>query len=78
MAHFIRRIADIESIDEAQRAFLDYLFDFEAIDDADALLSMLTECGDELPDEYCDSLGLAAASSFADAASLLGSPWGLS
>ena len=77
MASFIRRVADIETIDEAQRAFLDWLFDFEAVDDAEALLSKLTECDDELPSEYCDSLGLENGSSFADAALLLGSPWGL-
>ena len=42
------------------------------------LLSLLMGCEDELPDEYCNSLGLKRGSSFGDAAQLLGEPWGVS
>jgi hypothetical protein len=78
MPRIIRVVDEIDSIEEAQRAFLDWLCDFEAVDDAEALLAMLVICDDELPNDYCSLLGLSRGSTFADAAGLLGGPWGLS
>ena len=77
MPRFVRHVAEIETIEDAQRVFLDWILDFEAVDDATALLSMLVSCDDVLPDEYCQSLGLPAGSTFAETAALLGGPWGL-
>jgi hypothetical protein len=77
MPRFVRHVAEIETIEDAQRVFLDWTLDFEAVDDATALLSLLVSCDDVLPDEYCQSLGLPSRSTFADGAALLGGPWGL-
>ena len=77
MPRLVKHVADITSIDEAQRTFLDWIFDFEAVDDAATLLSMLAQCDERLPTEYCDLIGLSDGSTFAEAATLLGSPWGL-
>lgn len=77
MPRVVKHVADIDTIDEAQRTFLDWIFDFEAVDDAPTLLSMLIHCDERLPPEYCESIGLPGGSSFGDAASLLASPWGL-
>ena len=77
MSRTVRTVEEIQSTEEAQLAFLDWLFDFEAIDDAMALLRLVSKCEDPLPDEYCDNLGLQSGSSFGDAARVLGEPWGL-
>ena len=77
MPRVIRVVNAIDSIDEAQRAFLDWLFDFEAVDDAAGLLRMLEDCSDELPREHCSLLGMSDGSTFANAAAVLGGPWGI-
>lgn len=77
MPRNITQVDDIRSEADAQRAFLDWILDFSAVDDAPALLRMLSDCDEPLPREYCQSLGLPTKSSFADAAALLGAPWGV-
>ena len=77
MSRTVRTIEEIQSTEEAQLAFLDWLFDFEAIDDAVALIQMVSDCHDPLPFEYCDNLGLPSGSSFGDAARVVGEPWGI-
>ena len=77
MPRVIRVVDEIDSIEEAQRSFLDWLYDFEVVDDTAGLLRILEDCSDELPSEYCRLLGLSQGSSFSDAAGLLGGPWGM-
>ena len=74
----MKLVADIQSQDEAKRVFLDWLSNFEVVDDADSLLGLLSCCEDELAGEHCDNLGIRRGSTFADAASFLGAQWGLS
>jgi len=47
---------------------LDWLNDFDAVDDEKSLCEMLAGCGDELPPDVCESLELPIGSSFGDAA----------
>ena len=77
MCRYVAHVAELDAIEDVQRAFLDWIHDFGAVDDAARLLSLLTDCHEPLPAEYCQSLGLPAGSSFGDAARLLGGPWGL-
>lgn len=77
MPRIVKCVRQITSLDVAQRTFRDWLFDFEAVDDAPPLLAILSDCDDELPPNYCDTLGLPEGSSFSQAAALLGAPWGL-
>jgi|GEM_PF-3228869 len=67
MAAFKRKASEIRDIHEAQRTFLDWLNDFNAIDDEKLMFEMLEGCPDELPPDACESLGLDVRSSFGDA-----------
>jgi len=73
MARFRRKAAEIDSIHEAQRTFLDWLNDFNAIDDETILFDWLEGCPEELPPDVCEWLELEDGSSFADAVELVSS-----
>jgi len=70
-----RLSAEITTLDEAQRTFLDWLGDFDAVDDEQTLCEILADCGDELPPDVCESLGLPVGSSFGNAAELFAAAW---
>lgn len=69
---------EIRSIRESQAAFLEWLFDFNAVDDPDAIFATLEGCHDKLPLQCREPLGLDSDSTFADAVELVGSRWQLS
>ena len=71
-----RLVSDIATAEERKSAFLAWLDDFNAIDDADELLGAVAGCCDPLPMRCIRSLGLPGGSSYADAAAMFMAEWG--
>ena len=72
-----RKVAEINDLQKAQRTFLDWLHDFDCVDGSNALLAMLVDCDDRVPDDYCESLGLGVGGTFGLAVGVIGGRWGL-
>jgi len=70
-----RRLEKLFPIESVRQRFIEYLDDFNAVDEPEAFLDELSDCYDILRNDICDKLGLEYGSSYCDAAEILREQW---